>query len=214
MTPTTTPLETTDEHRTTATPRPLRPWIVAVLGVVTGLAVAVLVYEFAFRPPEPSAVDIGFAQDMSVHHAQAVDMAELIRARTEDPDVRRLAIDLELNQQAQLGQMQGWLALWDEPSTNVGPKMEWMGMPTEGHMPGMASAEELAALAAAEGVTADRLFLELMIDHHAAGVHMAAAAAEQATFEPVRRLAETMATAQRSEIATLEELLAEARGGG
>ena len=193
-------------------PRPLAAWLVALLGVVAGVALAVLAYELFLQPPRPSAVDVGFAQDMSVHHAQAVDMAELVRDDGADPDVRRLAVDMELNQQAQLGQMQGWLDLWDEPNTNPGRAMGWMGMPTEGAMPGMATAEELRALGVAEGVAADRLFLELMIEHHAAGVHMAQAAAADATMAPARRLAEQMATSQTSEIVTLEELLADAGG--
>jgi uncharacterized protein (DUF305 family) len=150
---------------------------------------------------------------MSVHHAQAVDMSELIRTRTDNEDLRRLAIDIELNQQAQLGQMQGWLALWGESPTGPGPRMTWMGMSVDGRMPGMASPDKLDALAAAEGAAADRLFLQLMIDHHAAGVDMAAAAAENATFQPVRHLADAMATAQRSEITTLEDLLAATAGG-
>lgn len=195
-----------------ASPRPLAPWIVGALGLIAGIALAGLLYELVLGPPQPGVVDVGFAQDMSVHHAQAVEMAELVRARGDDPDVRRLAVDMELNQQAQLGQMQGWLSLWDEPSTNPGQAMDWMGMPTEGRMPGMATAAELSALADAEGAAADRLFLELMIDHHAAGVHMAAAAAEQASLGPVRDLADTMVTSQQGEIGTLEDLLAAVGG--
>jgi uncharacterized protein (DUF305 family) len=48
---------------------------------------------------------------MMVHHAQAVEMAEIVRDRTENPQTRTLATDIALTQQAQIGQMQGWLAV-------------------------------------------------------------------------------------------------------
>lgn len=56
-----------------------------------------------------------FAQEMSVHHAQAVDMAERIRVRTSDAGIAVLATDIVLTQQAQIGRFQGWLESWGEP---------------------------------------------------------------------------------------------------
>ena len=58
---------------------------------------------------------MGFARDMMVHHAQAVEMAEIVRDKTENENVRILATDIALTQQAQIGQMQGWLAVWELP---------------------------------------------------------------------------------------------------
>ena len=48
---------------------------------------------------------------MSVHHAQAVEMVESVRDRTESEEIRTLATDVALTQQGQIGQMQGWLAV-------------------------------------------------------------------------------------------------------
>src|SRR3712207_8456321 len=47
---------------------------------------------------------------------------------------------------SQIGQMQGWLAVWGLPMTGAEPAMSWMGHPTTGRMPGMASPEEIEAL--------------------------------------------------------------------
>jgi uncharacterized protein (DUF305 family) len=44
---------------------------------------------------------------MIVHHAQAVEMAEIVRDRTQSDDIRILASDISLTQQAQIGIMQG-----------------------------------------------------------------------------------------------------------
>ncbi|MHC5908965.1 DUF305 domain-containing protein, partial [Streptomyces sp. S6] len=40
---------------------------------------------------EQAAVDAGFARDMAVHHQQAVEMSYIVRDRTDDEEVRRLA---------------------------------------------------------------------------------------------------------------------------
>jgi uncharacterized protein (DUF305 family) len=83
---------------------------------------------------------------MMVHHAQAVEMAEIVRDRTEDPQIRILASDIALTQQAQIGQMQGWLEVWGLPLTGTQKPMAWMGSPMDGPMPGMATPEEIDRL--------------------------------------------------------------------
>ena len=188
--------------------------LAVAVAVIAGSVAATLVWAGPQRPAAGS-VDVGFARDMSVHHAQAVEMAGLILDRTEDQTIRTLASDIMLTQQAQIGQMHGWLDLWDQSKTTVGPRMAWMaqdGRGTEGRMPGMATPEELDRLRGADGVEAERLFLELMIDHHSAGVTMAAAAAADALSSDVRRLAEAMVTGQQAEISVMAELLEERDG--
>ena len=154
-----------------------------------------------------TAPEVGFARDMAAHHAQAVEMAVLLRDRTDDPEMRQLALDITLTQQAQIGQMRGWLAVWGLPQASTEPAMAWMGMPTTGLMPGMASAEQLAALRAAQGVAADGLFLQLMLAHHQAGVEMAQAMLERDPPPVVRSLAQSIVTSQQSEIAYMQDLL-------
>ncbi len=157
--------------------------------------------------PAADSVDVGFARDMSVHHEQAVQMAALAYDRSDDPAVRLLAFDILTTQQGQIGIMSGWLDAWGVPWTTTGPRMAWMGMPTEGLMPGMATAAQLDALRNADGAAADVLFLQLMIPHHVGGVDMATEAAAQAERASVRQLAAAMAEAQTSEIAYMNELL-------
>lgn len=128
-------------------------------------------------PPDDSLAEAGFARDMGVHHSQAVDMAEIVRDRTSDPEVRILAVDIALGQQAQIGQMQGWLAVWDLPAAGTQPVMTWMGhiMPVGSLMPGMAIVDELTLLRDAPTDRVDAMFLQLMIRHHRGGVDMAEA---------------------------------------
>ena len=79
-------------------------------------------------------------------------------------------------------------------------------------MPGLASQEQLNALADARGLEAERRFLTLMIRHHEAGVDMAKYAVENAGHPAVVRLAETIVTSQSAELAMLRDML-DARGG-
>ena len=167
-------------------------------------------------------MEAGFARDMSRHHLQGVEMANLAPERSTDPEVRQLAFDIAETQQNQVGRMQGWLALWDLPPTG-GDTMAWMAS-AEGHgghdtgaadgglMPGMATEEELAELRALSGTGFDVEFLRLMIRHHQGGREMAEHAAEHAAVPAVAGLAGTIAETQAAEVTTMERMLT-ARGG-
>ncbi|MEZ5219831.1 MAG: DUF305 domain-containing protein [Ilumatobacteraceae bacterium] len=167
----------------------------------------------------PSDADVGFSRDMAAHHAQAVDMAERIRARTADPRLRSLATDIVLTQQAQIGRMQGWLELWGEPFTSTDPPMGWTDSATGmDHgadsgamtaMPGLAGPADLAALDSLDLPDAERRFLELMIEHHRGGVEMAEMAIATEPTDVVANLAESIVVGQSAEIDLLESLLAE-----
>lgn len=159
-------------------------------------------------PAEDSA-EAGFARDMAEHHAQAVEMAVLLRDRSDDEAMRLMALDILLTQQAQIGQMQGWLAIWDVPFARLEPAMTWMGMPTTDRMPGMASQAEMKKLRDLSKVEAEVLFLQLMIPHHRAGLTMAQAILEQTKQPEVRALAQSIVNAQQSEIDAMQIMLQE-----
>jgi uncharacterized protein (DUF305 family) len=194
---------------------------VGAAGVLTAVAVAVSVASLALvasdRPPGESSAEAGFARDMSVHHAQAVEMAQIVQESTDDPAINNLATDITLTQQAQIGQMQGWLSVWGLPVSGSGESMQWMdggmdGGMNGGQMPGMAGPQEVNRLRNAEGEEAERLFLRLMIPHHEAAIPMAEAVVERSGNEAVTSLAESIIASQRAEIQTMRDML-EQRGG-
>lgn len=193
--------------------------VVAVAALVAGTAVGLLLGTAVLRPSVPAegSVEVGFARDMAVHHGQAVEMSVLVRERSTDPDVRQLALDVELTQQHQQGQMFGWLATWGLPPSSSTPPMAWAGgehgaMGSAGEMPGLVTPEQLDRLEAADGAEADVLYLALMIPHHRGGVEMAEIAVREADQPAVRRLAEAIVAAQQAELTVLEQMLDE-RGG-
>ena len=157
--------------------------------------------------PSDSSPEAGFARDMMVHHAQAVEMAEIVRDKTASEEIRTLAADIALTQQAQIGQMQGWLQVWDLPPTGTEPAMSWMGEPHEGRMPGMASPEEINDLQQASPEEAEALFLQLMVPHHEAAVPMAQAVLKETDRKEVERLAGSIVASQQAEIELMRGLL-------
>ena len=159
------------------------------------------------QEPGDGSVEAGFARDMSVHHAQAVEMAGIIRDKTSNEEIEILATDVILTQQGQIGQMQGWLAVWGLSPTGTEPTMSWMGMPTEGRMPGMASPEEVGRLRELPPGEADKEFLRLLITHHRAAIPMAEAAMEGSDRPEVERLAEAISESQQSEMRAMQDLL-------
>ncbi|QGV80938.1 DUF305 domain-containing protein [Streptomyces ficellus] len=210
----------------------------AVTAVVLALLFAGAATVVASAGPEPRAetgaeaapavdsADAGFARDMSVHHQQAVEMSFIVRDRTEDEEVRRLAYDIANTQANQRGMMLGWLDMWGLPKVVAGVEpMAWMGMPSHGSshgsshgaghgsgqsgplMPGMATAAQLDELRAASGKRAEILYLRLMTEHHKGGVHMAEGCVDACRPGVERDLAQGMVDAQQSEILLMAELL-------
>ena len=177
--------------------------VVLLTGCAAGATAALLIT----HPPGEDSPEAGFARDMMVHHAQAVEMAEIVRDRTQNDDIRLLTSDIALTQQAQIGIMQGWLESWGLPITRTGPAMAWMGHPTEGLMPGMATPDEIDRLSKLPPNRADVLFLHLMIAHHQAAMPMSEAI-DKRTEEPyVRQLAESIIVSQRAEIENMKAMI-------
>ena len=76
-------------------------------------------------------------------------------------------------------------------------------------MDGM-SEEDMDAPRAATGADCDRLWLEMMIEHHTGATEMADDVLADGTSPEAKDLAERINTVQQSEIAEMEALLADA----
>ena len=159
--------------------------------------------------PRANSVDVGFLQDMSSHHEQAIRMSLLEIRRGEDPTTQSFATEIHYQQAYEIGAMERQLDEWGFSRQNRDPlAMRWMGDETPvDQMPGLASADEFDALGAAMGRDADALFVRLMQDHHRGGVEMAEYAAKNAKNAFVREIAARMARVQRIEIDEMERAL-------
>lgn len=146
-----------------------------------------------------SAQDVAFAQNMSVHHSQAVEMAMYLRDRTNDDGLKILALDIMLSQQGQIGMMQGWLEMWGQPAAApIGAMAQMMGMATQ---------QQVNELKTLPSPNLEKQFLTLMIQHHQGGVMMAQEELEKGSQPMVKRLADNVVKGQRAEIEYMRGLL-------
>lgn len=170
--------------------------------------------------------DVDFMTGMIHHHAQALVMSDMAPTHGASRSIRLLASRIINAQKDEIALMQQWLRDRDQPVP--GPGGDSVMRETDGdvghgdaamhhgdgstQMPGMLSAEQLAALDAARGAEFDRLFLSYMIQHHLGAVTMVedliarpGAAREQTVF----KLASDIGADQASEITRMQIMLEE-----
>lgn len=152
-----------------------------------------------------SPADVSFMQGMIVHHQQAVDMAKLVRQRTNNEAVLKTADRIEAGQKDEMEFMRTWLE-----DRNLDVAMQGMGH-AHHTMKGMASPEQMRELAAANGTAFDRLFLELMVAHHLGAVDMVdeLRGVSGSAYDPVMyEFTNDVVSDQRSEIDRMNATLA------
>lgn len=168
----------------------------------------------AAPPSDPAArgyveADVRFMRGMIAHHAQAIEMTDLVAERTDREDFRRLAQRIEISQEDEIARMERWLEARGEapPAEHLHGDL----------MPGMLTGEQMERLAAARGTEFERLFLELMIQHHEGALVMVA---ELFSTEGASQDAELFQFAshvdadQRGEIARMRSMLRTYPSGG
>ena len=111
--------------------------------------------------------DVKFMQGMIGHHAQAVEMVQLLNQNSDNIDMKRLGLRIQVSQDDEMNMMRTWLK--DRGQEIPGPHAHHE---PGGFMPGMLTSEEMATLAAAKGKEFDRLFLMGMIKHHGGAISM------------------------------------------
>lgn len=203
------------------------PQILLAVALCSAAGVGAVLGRVSNSPSEQhtvNEVDVGFAQSMLVHHNQAIQMATLVQ-RSDDPAIAGLANSIIRNQLHEIGLLTGWLTAWGAPVGATGKPMAWVenakGLKNiedqlyaaqckanNGAMAGMATPDQLHALAKATGPGQSRLFLELMIEHHKSAIPMANFAFRNGRSMLVKGLARTVAREQSTEIGWMQNQLA------
>ena len=129
--------------------------------------------------PPVSRKDVEFMQGMIHHHAQAVEMVELIEDRSKNKDLRLLGAKIAQSQTDEMNFMKRWLDMRGEStqhmtrsatpamSDHMHGHMQNKSEKAEEHlMAGMLTKAQMEALKNAKGAEFDRLFLTGMIQHH------------------------------------------------
>jgi uncharacterized protein (DUF305 family) len=154
-----------------------------------------------------TADDVTFMRDMIHHHDQAVQLAELVKERTNLPELVAVAGRINASQADEIAFMQNWLR---ERGESVPDASMHRGMDMKGTMVGMASSADLARLATLSGAEFDRLFLNLMIVHHDGALKMVDALVRRpgSAYDPVLfEFTSDVKSEQRAEIDRMSALL-------
>jgi uncharacterized protein (DUF305 family) len=162
--------------------------------------------------------DVRFMQQMIWHHHQAVQMAALVEGRSSTEALVEIAGRIDASQADEIAFMQGWLRERGEtaPDPMADPHAMHAGVSgghggaMHGEMAGMASPEQMARLADADGMDFDALFLELMIAHHEGAVEMVAHLLDQrgSAYDPTLfDFANDVRSEQQAEIRRMNALL-------
>ncbi|MFJ6456076.1 DUF305 domain-containing protein [Paenarthrobacter sp. NPDC091669] len=146
-----------------------------------------------------NSADVMFAQMMIPHHAQALEMSDMILKKPNIPaEVTALATRIKDAQGPEIEKMTGWLQSWGESTQ----------MPTGHSMDGMMGAKDITKLEAAQGVDAAKLFLTQMIVHHEGAVTMARTETTDGKDPAAVQLSKDITSAQEAEIKEMQTLLA------
>ena len=142
--------------------------------------------------------DITFAMQMVAHHEQAVEMAQMVLDKDGvDPRVTQLAQNIKDAQGPEIDTMNGWLESWGASGSMDGMDMG-----------GTMSDADMAALKAASGSEANKLFLEQMTVHHEGAIDMAKSELQDGQNADALALAQKIVDDQTAEIARMKDLLA------
>ncbi|MCP2160138.1 Uncharacterized conserved protein, DUF305 family [Williamsia serinedens] len=158
-----------------------------------------------------NAADAMFVQMMIPHHEQAVQMSDMLLAKSGiDPRVVSLAQEIKAAQAPEITTMKRWASSWGV-SADGGMSMDHGSMDhgtmDKGSMSGMMSADDMNTLRSAQGVDAAKLFLNQMIQHHGGAITMGQNEIRAGKNADAKQLAQSIVTSQQREIATMRQLL-------
>jgi uncharacterized protein (DUF305 family) len=147
-------------------------------------------------------VDVTFATQMIPHHQQAVQMAMMGARKATTAEVKKLSTAIQAAQDPEIKTLSGWLTGWGKPV----PVANHHDHSTDA-MPGMMTEDEMSDLGNAKGSMFDRMWTQMMIEHHKGAVTMAKTEQTSGKNPEAVALAKKIETDQNREIATMQRLL-------
>lgn len=149
---------------------------------------------------------------MIEHHDQALVMSEMVPERTDNPQIIALAKAIENAQGPEIDQMQQWLAQWDATTPPVtdghgGHGSDSADSADSGGGHGKMTDTQMRQLEESSGATFDKMWLEMMIEHHEGAVEMSKQEVANGQNPQAIALAQTIINTQEAEIAQMKQML-------
>ena len=118
-----------------------------------------------------------------------------------------MATQIEAAQGPEIETLTGWLEAWGEETPSDDMDHSDMGHGTDSGMSGMMDAEQMSTLESASGAAFDRMFLQLMVDHHEGAVEMAKIEVTDGENSDAIDMAQKVISDQQAEIDQMLALL-------
>lgn len=173
------------------------------------------------QPAAASQADISFAKQMMPHHKQALTMSDMVPNHETSPELADLASTIKQAQQPEIDKLNGWLDEWganDSAGDDHGEHGDSQGDADsdqhgenqhggEHQMAGMMTDADMAKLKRANGPKFERMWLEMMIEHHRGAVDMARTELDEGKHPGAREMARGIVDSQRAEINKMRSML-------
>jgi uncharacterized protein (DUF305 family) len=147
---------------------------------------------------EHNRADEMFAMMTVEHHTQAIEMTNLVDSRASSQEVKDLAAKINAAQTPEIDNMAGWLEGWGTSGDMIAMRHD---------MPGYMSGDDMKSLKTARGVDFDKMFLQMMIEHHEGAITMADTELEDGKNADALALATSIAVSQHAEIQQMKAML-------
>jgi len=143
---------------------------------------------------------------MIPHHAQAAEMANMANSQATNPKLKKLATAMMATQQPELKSMSDQMTRWGMPVPtmgnghdmgSMGRSQQWDDDQRPDGRPGQA-----------RGAGFDRMWLEMMIEHHQGAVAVARTELAQGSNPDSKKLARFIVDAQSAEITQMSSMMA------
>jgi uncharacterized protein (DUF305 family) len=155
--------------------------------------------------PADADFDLRFVDAMIPHHQGAVEMAQEVLAKSQRPEMKKLAQNIIAAQKREINQMKQWRKAW-YPKADSKP-MAWHAQMN--HMMAM-SPEQIQAMMmkgdlGAADAEFDLRFLNAMIPHHEGALVMAKDVLTKSKRPEMKKLAQEILTSQEKEIDQMKQ---------
>lgn len=140
-----------------------------------------------------------FLDTMAMHHQMAIHMASLVESRAANQGLKDMAKKMMAEQEKEIAQLKGWKEQWYAGKPEA-MNMKMPGMPES--MKGM-SGDKLSSL---KGEKFDRMFVDMMSQHHKGAIKMAQTAAPKLEHAEVKEFATKLVATQKKEVVHMAEM--------
>ncbi|MET1075024.1 MAG: DUF305 domain-containing protein [Umezawaea sp.] len=169
--------------------------LVALVGFVVLVSGCSIASGTAATQAGANDTDIRFLWDMVPHHKQTLEISSLVRSRSKNPEVIKVADAITAEGTSEIDKMNGWLTEWKVAVADSGHQAHEM----------VVSPKDVDQLSGYNGADFDKQWAALMGRHLRDGVQMAESVSTGGTHQGVRALSKEMITVQNGLIADLDK---------